>query len=260
MEYKNIEVKIEKGIATITINRPKALNALNTETLEELKNVLEVLQNDDGVKVIVITGAGEKAFVAGADISEMKDMSVFEAKKFAELGQKVFRKIELMKKPVIAAVNGYALGGGCELALACDIRIASRNAKFGQPEVGLGIIPGFGGTQRLPRIVGVSKAKELIYTGDMIDAEEALRIGLISKVVEQEKLLEEAYGIAKKIMSKGLVAVSLAKEAINKSLEVDIDSGMEYEANAFAMCFGTQDQKEGMAAFLEKRAPKFEGR
>ncbi|KKC30374.1 3-hydroxybutyryl-CoA dehydratase [Caldanaerobacter subterraneus subsp. pacificus DSM 12653] len=260
VEYKNIEVKIEKGIATITINRPKALNALNTETLEELKNVLEVLQNDDGVKVIVITGAGEKAFVAGADISEMKDMSVFEAKKFAELGQKVFRKIELMKKPVIAAVNGYALGGGCELALACDIRIASRNAKFGQPEVGLGIIPGFGGTQRLPRIVGVSKAKELIYTGDMIDAEEALRIGLISKVVEQDKLLEEAYGIAKKIMSKGLVAVSLAKEAINKSLEVDIDSGMEYEANAFAMCFGTQDQKEGMVAFLEKRAPKFEGR
>lgn len=260
MEYKNIEVKIEKGIATITINRPKALNALNTETLEELKNVLEVLQNDDGVKVIVMTGAGEKAFVAGADISEMKDMSVFDAKKFAELGQKVFRKIELMKKPVIAAVNGYALGGGCELALACDIRIASRNAKFGQPEVGLGIIPGFGGTQRLPRIVGVSKAKELIYTGDMIDAEEALRIGLISKVVEQDKLLEEAYGIAKKIMSKGLVAVSLAKEAINKSLEVDIDSGMEYEANAFALCFGTQDQKEGMAAFLEKRAPKFEGR
>ncbi|ERM91733.1 crotonase [Caldanaerobacter subterraneus subsp. yonseiensis KB-1] len=260
VEYKNIEVKIEKGIATITINRPKALNALNTETLEELENVLEVLQNDDEVKVIVITGAGEKAFVAGADISEMKDMSVFEAKKFAELGQKVFRKIELMKKPVIAAVNGYALGGGCELALACDIRIASRNAKFGQPEVGLGIIPGFGGTQRLPRIVGVSKAKELIYTGDMIDAEEALRIGLISKVVEQDKLLEEAYGIAKKIMSKGLVAVSLAKEAINKSLEVDIDSGMEYEANAFAMCFGTQDQKEGMVAFLEKRAPKFEGR
>jgi len=260
VEYKNIDVKKEEGIATITISRPKALNALNTETLEELENVLEVLQNDDGVKVIVITGAGEKAFVAGADISEMKDMSVFEAKKFAELGQKVFRKIELMKKPVIAAVNGYALGGGCELALACDIRIASRNAKFGQPEVGLGIIPGFGGTQRLPRIVGVSKAKELIYTGDMIDAEEALRIGLISKVVEQDKLLEEAYGIAKKIMSKGLVAVSLAKEAINKSLEVDIDSGMEYEANAFAMCFGTQDQKEGMAAFLEKRAPKFEGR
>nr|WP_206155306.1 short-chain-enoyl-CoA hydratase [Caldanaerobacter subterraneus] len=260
VEYKNIDVKKEEGIATITISRPKALNALNTETLEELENVLEVLQNDDGVKVIVITGAGEKAFVAGADISEMKDMSVFEAKKFAELGQKVFRKIELMKKPVIAAVNGYALGGGCELALACDIRIASRNAKFGQPEVGLGIIPGFGGTQRLPRIVGVSKAKELIYTGDMIDAEEALRIGLISKVVEQDKLLEEAYGIAKKIMSKGLVAVSLAKEAINKSLEVDIDSGMEYEANAFALCFGTQDQKEGMAAFLEKRAPKFEGR
>lgn len=260
MEYKNIDVKKEEGIATITISRPKALNALNTETLEELENVLEVLQNDDGVKVIVITGAGEKAFVAGADISEMKDMSVFEAKKFAELGQKVFRKIELMKKPVIAAVNGYALGGGCELALACDIRIASRNAKFGQLEVGLGIIPGFGGTQRLPRIVGVSKAKELIYTGDMIDAEEALRIGLISKVVEQDKLLEEAYGIAKKIMSKGLVAVSLAKEAINKSLEVDIDSGMEYEANAFAMCFGTQDQKEGMVAFLEKRAPKFEGR
>ncbi|MGB9779881.1 short-chain-enoyl-CoA hydratase [Caldanaerobacter sp.] len=260
MEYKNIDVKKEEGIATITISRPKALNALNTETLKELEKALKTLEEDEDAKVIVITGAGEKAFVAGADISEMKDMDSLKAKEFAEFGQRVFRKIELMKKPVIAAINGYALGGGCELALACDIRIASRNAKFGQPEVGLGIIPGFGGTQRLPRIVGVSKAKELIYTGDMIDAEEALRIGLISKVVEQDKLLEEAYGIAKKIMSKGLVAISLAKEAINKGLEVDIDSGMKYEANAFALCFSTKDQKEGMTAFLEKRNPKFEGK
>lgn len=257
MEFKNIKLELNEGVSLIAIDRPKSLNALNLETLKEIDQALEEVKENEEVKVVIITGAGEKAFVAGADISEMKDMNPLKAKEFAEFGQKVFRKIELMKKPVIAAVNGYALGGGCEMAMACDIRIASHNAKFGQPEVGLGIIPGFGGTQRLPRIVGMSKAKELIYTGDMIDAEEALRIGLVSKVVEQEKLLEEAYNIAKKIMSKGMIAVRLAKEAINIGINADIETGMSYEAKAFAVCFATEDQKEGMAAFLEKRAPKF---
>ncbi len=257
MEFKNIKLELNEGVSLIAIDRPKSLNALNLETLKEIDQALEEVKENEEVKVVIITGAGEKAFVAGADISEMKDMNPLKAKEFAEFGQKVFRKIELMKKPVIAAVNGYALGGGCELAMACDIRIASHNAKFGQPEVGLGIIPGFGGTQRLPRIVGMSKAKELIYTGDMIDAEEALIIGLVSKVVEQEKLLEEAYNIAKKIMSKGMIAVRLAKEAINIGINADIETGMSYEAKAFAVCFATEDQKEGMAAFLEKRAPKF---
>lgn len=257
MEFKNIKQQINEGIFLIIIDRPKSLNALNLETLKEIDQVLEEVIENDEVKVAIITGAGDKAFVAGADIFEMKDMTPLKAKEYAVLGQKVFRKIELMKKPVIAAVNGYALGGGCELAMACDIRIASHNAKFGQPEVGLGIIPGFGGTQRLSRIVGMSKAKELIYTGDMINADEALRIGLISKLVDQEKLLEEAHNIAKKIMSKGMIAVGLAKEAINIGANVDIETGMRYEANAFAVCFTTEDQKEGMAAFLEKRSPKF---
>ncbi|HHW57471.1 MAG TPA: short-chain-enoyl-CoA hydratase [Clostridia bacterium] len=260
MEFKNVKMELKEGTALITIDRPKFLNALNRETLKELDQILEEVKANEEAKAVIITGAGEKAFVAGADISEMKDMKPLEAKEFGEFGQKVFRKIELMKKPVIAAVNGYALGGGCELAMACDIRIASHNAKFGQPEVGLGIIPGFGGTQRLPRIVGISKAKELIYTGDMIDAEEALRIGLVSKVVEQNKLLEETYKIAKKIMTKGMIAISLAKEAINASIDTVIDTGMSYEAKAFAVCFATEDQKEGMAAFLEKRAPKFVGK
>lgn len=260
MELKNLKLELKDGICLITINRPESLNALNSELLRELDGVLDMVEENEEAKVVVITGAGEKAFVAGADISEMKDMNPLQAKEFAEMGQKVFRKIEVMNKVVIAAVNGYALGGGCELAMACDIRIASKNAKFGQPEVGLGIIPGFGGTQRLPRIAGLSKAKELIFTGDLIDAEEALRIGLVSRVVEQEKLLEEAQKIAKKIMAKGMVAVSLAKEAINAGIGVDIESGMSYEAKAFALCFSTCDQKEGMAAFLEKRAPKFAGK
>jgi len=260
MEFKNLKLDLKDGISLITINRPKYLNALNLETLKEIDQVLEKVKEEDEVQVVIMTGAGEKAFVAGADISEMKDMDPIKAKEFAELGQKILRKIELMKKVVIAAVNGYALGGGCELAMACDLRIASKNAKFGQPEVGLGIIPGFGGTQRLPRIVGMSKAKELIFTGEIINAEEALRIGLVSKVVEQEKLLEEAQNIAKKIMSKSMIAISLAKEAINMGGSMDIEAGMSFEAKAFALCFSTYDQKEGMIAFMEKRAPKFIGK
>ncbi|SNX53084.1 short-chain-enoyl-CoA hydratase [Thermoanaerobacterium sp. RBIITD] len=260
MDYKNVSLKKEDGIALITIERPKALNALNYETLKELECLLNSARNDEEIKAVIITGGGEKAFVAGADIAEMSKMTPVEAKKFSEFGQHVFREIELLSKPVIAAVNGFALGGGCELSMACDIRIASKNAKFGQPEVGLGIIPGFSGTQRLPRLVGTSKAKELIFTGDMINAEEAYNIGLVSKVVEQSELINEAKKIAQKIMSKGQLAIKLAKEAINKGIETDIDTGNTIEADAFALCFSTNDQKEGMGAFLEKRTPKFEGK
>lgn len=260
MEMKNVSIKTEDGITLVTIDRPKALNALNYETLYEIDRAIDSIKNDENVLAVIITGGGGKAFVAGADIAEMRNMTSIEAKKFSEFGQHVFRKIELLDRPVIAAVNGFALGGGLELAMACDIRIASKNAKFGQPEVGLGIIPGFAGTQRLPRIVGISKAKELIYTGDMINADEALRIGLVSKVTEPEELLNESYNIAKKIITKGTLAVRLAKECINRGIETDIETGTAYEAEAFAICFSTQDQKEGMSAFLEKRTPKFERR
>jgi len=257
MEFKNLSSKINEGIFILTIERPKALNALNRQTLMEIDEALTSAFNDENVKVIVITGSGNKAFVAGADIAEMKNMTPIEAVEFSKLGQKVFRYIEMAKKPVIAAINGYALGGGLELAMACDIRIASKNAKFGQPEVGLGIIPGFAGTQRLPRLVGISKAKELIFTGDMINADEAYRIGLVSKIVEEPDLMNEVFELAKKIISKGPYAVGIAKECINRGTETDIETATEYEAKAFGLCFATKDQKEGMGAFLEKRAPKF---
>lgn len=257
MDSNNVLFNKDDGVAIITINRPKSLNALNYETLKELDSALDRAEDDKDVKVVIITGSGEKAFVAGADIAEMRNMTPLEAKKFSEYGQSVFRKIETLSKPVIAAVNGFALGGGCELSMACDIRIASKNAKFGQPEVGLGIIPGFSGTQRLPRIIGTSKAKELIFTGEMINSDEAYRIGLISKVVELSDLIEESKKLAKTMMSKSQIAISLAKEAINKGMETDIDTGNAIEAEKFSLCFTTDDQKEGMNAFSEKRAPKF---
>ncbi|MBP2073355.1 short-chain-enoyl-CoA hydratase [Thermoanaerobacterium butyriciformans] len=257
MDSNNVVFNKDDGVAIITINRPKSLNALNYETLKELDSALDKAEDDKDVKVVIITGSGEKAFVAGADIAEMKNMTPLEAKKFSEYGQSVFRKIETLSKPVIAAVNGFALGGGCELSMACDIRIASKNAKFGQPEVGLGIIPGFSGTQRLPRIIGTSKAKELIFTGEMINSDEAYRIGLISKIVELSDLIEESKKLAKTIMSKSQIAISLAKEAINKGMETDIDTGNTIEAEKFSLCFTTEDQKEGMNAFSEKRTPKF---
>lgn len=257
MDSNNVVFNKDDGVAIITINRPKSLNALNYETLKELDSALDKAEDDKDVKVVIITGSGEKAFVAGADIAEMRNMTPLEAKKFSEYGQSVFRKIETLSKPVIAAVNGFALGGGCELSMACDIRIASKNAKFGQPEVGLGIIPGFSGTQRLPRIIGTSKAKELIFTGEMINSDEAYRIGLISKVVELSDLIEESKKLAKTMMSKSQIAISLAKEAINKGMETDLDTGNAIEAEKFSLCFTTDDQKEGMNAFLEKRAPRF---
>jgi len=247
----------EDGIGIITINRPGALNALNPEVLKALENALEKAERDEKVKVILITGSGEKAFVAGADIAEMSKMSPREAREFSKLGQKVFRKIEQMEKPVIAVVNGYALGGGLELAISCDYILASENAQFGQPEVDLGIFPGFGGTQRLPRILGKLRAKELIFGGERIPAQKALGIGLVNEVAPQDKLMERARELAKKLMSKGLIAIGLAKRAIEQGTDLDLDSGLLIEQTLFSLCFDTQDQKEGMKAFLEKRKPEF---
>lgn len=256
MNYSFFNLNKEDGTLVLKINRPKALNALNSSVLTELNEIINVIHNDKDVKVLIITGEG-KAFVAGADIAEMKDFSPEEARKFSHLGMEVFRKIELLEVPVIAAINGYALGGGCELAMCCDIRIASEKAKFGQPEVGLGITPGFAGTQRLPRIVGVPKAKELIFTGDIINAVEAEKIGLVNKVVECDKLMEEAILMAKKISSKGPLAVKYSKAAINNGIQTDIDSAMTIEKNLFSLCFASKEQKEGMSAFIDKRNPNF---
>ena len=259
MDYKNIVLEKEGNVALVKLNRPKALNALNTETLKEIDCVIEEISGDKEIYAVILTGEG-KAFVAGADISEMKEMNAIEGKEFGILGNGVFRKIEKLEKPVIAAVNGFALGGGCELAMACDIRIASVKAKFAQPEAGLGITPGFGGTQRLARLVGEGIAKELIYTCDMINAEEALRIGLVNKVVEPETLLDEAKAMANKIAKNAPIAISQCKAAINRGLQMDIDSAVLYEAEAFGMCFATEDQKEGMTAFVEKRDKNFKNR
>lgn len=256
---ENIILQVEGSLAEITINRPKALNALNSDTLKELGSVIEDLANRSDVKVVIITGSGEKAFIAGADISEMKDLNAIEGRQFGRLGQKVFSAIENMPQVVIAAINGFALGGGCELAMACDIRLASDKAKFGQPEVSLGITPGFAGTQRLPRLVGRGIAKELIYTGDTIDAAEAYRIGLVNKVYSPEELLTKAREMANKILKKGTVAVSLCKSAINNGMNMDTESSYNYEAEVFGLCFATQDQKEGMTAFVEKRKADFKG-
>lgn len=260
MEEKNVVLSREGNVAVITINRPKALNALNTETLLELNNVLKAVESEDDVYAVILTGAGEKAFVAGADITEMKSMTVVEGRKFGKLGNEIFRRLENLEKPVIAALNGFTLGGGCELAMACDIRIASTKAKFGQPEVGLGITPGFGGTQRLARLVGMGMAKELIYTGKMIDANEALRIGLVNKVFEPEKLMEEATALANSIAGNAPIAVRLCKSAINRGIQCDIDTALMYEAEVFGECFATEDQKEGMSAFVERRAKSFKNR
>lgn len=260
MAYENINYTVENGIATIAINRPKALNALNLATLTELKDVVEKIAVDKAVQVVVITGAGEKSFVAGADIVEMSTKNAVEGRVWGQVGQNIFTEIENLPQPVIAAVNGFALGGGCELACACDIRYASENAKFGQPEVSLGITPGFGGTQRLTRVVGRGHAKELIYTANIIDAQEALRIGLVNKVVPQAELMDTVMKVAKTITKKAPVAVQLAKAAINRGINCDVVTGISYEAEVFGLCFATEDQKEGMKAFIEKRKPTFEGK
>lgn len=260
MELLNVTLQKEGKVAVVTINRPKALNALNSDTLKDLNLVIEELEKDDEILAVILTGSGEKAFVAGADINEMKEFDTINGRKFGIIGNKVFRKLENLEKPVIAAVNGFALGGGCELSMACDIRIASQKAKFGQPEVSLGITPGFGGTQRLARLVGLGIAKELIYTGKVINAEEAYRIGLVNKVVEPEKLMEEAKALANTIAAQAPVAVRLCKSAINRGIQCDIDTALSYESEVFGECFSTEDQKEEMTAFVEKREKNFKNK
>ncbi|MDN5351923.1 MAG: enoyl-CoA hydratase [Clostridiales bacterium] len=257
MSEKTVLLEIESGIAVLKFNRPKALNALNTEMLTEIGEAMDALAADDSVRVVVLTGEG-KAFIAGAAIDEMKDKTPDGARVFSELGISVFQKIEDLEKPVIAVINGFALGGGCELAMACDIRLAGEKAKFGQPEVGLGITPGFGGTQRMSRLVGLAKAKELIFTGRMINAFEAKEIGLVNTVADQDGLMEQAMELAREIAANGKTAVRYAKAALNRGYDTSIVTGLQLERNLFGLCFATADQKEGMTAFLEKRKPNFE--
>ena len=255
-------VKLEKTeqIGIIRIDRPDAMNSLNEQVLTELNAELEKAEADPEIRAVIITGEG-KAFVAGADIARMQELDEQAGFDFGRLGQQVFRRIETMDKVVIAAVNGFALGGGCELAMACDIRIAGERAKFGQPEVGLGITPGYSGTQRLPRLVGKGKAMELIVTGSIITAETAASIGLVNRVVPQESVMEEAMDMAKKIAGNAPLAVSYAKKSIQKGSEIaDMDQAIHVEAEYFGKCFATSDQKEGMTAFLEKRKPEFTGK
>nr|WP_312577994.1 enoyl-CoA hydratase-related protein [Sedimentibacter sp.] len=249
----NVLFTVENEIALVTINRPKALNALNSETLSELNQVFTEVQGRKDIRVLILTGSGAKSFVAGADISEMVNASAKEGRDMALLASEAFAKLENMPQVTIAAVNGFALGGGCEISMACDIRIAAENAKFGQPEVNLGILPGFGGTQRLARLVGKGRAKELIFTADFISAEEAYRIGLANKVVPAAELLTYCEEMAKKIISKSTYAISLAKQSINVGLDTDLQSGLKFEADCFGLSFSTEDKKEGMTAFLEKR-------
>ncbi|WP_461210061.1 enoyl-CoA hydratase-related protein [Desulfocurvus sp. DL9XJH121] len=259
-QFENLIYECADGIATISINRPKALNALNADLLKELDGLVDDIAADENVQVVIVTGAGEKAFVAGADIAYMQNMQAIDGRAWGMFAQNIFNKIEGLPQVVIAAVNGYALGGGNELAMACDIRIASEKAKFGQPEVTLGITAGFGGTQRLPRLVGKGRAKQILFTGDMIDAAKAKEIGLVNEVTVPEALMPTAVEMAKKIMSRSPVAVRLTKSAVNRGLDVDLATGVQYEAEVFGLCFATVDQKEGMTAFLEKRQADFSGK
>jgi enoyl-CoA hydratase len=259
-DFENVLVAREGAVAVVTVNRPKALNALDTRTVTELIEAATELEMDPSVRAVILTGAGEKAFVAGADIAEMAEMGPREARHFAELGGELMSAIERSDKAWIAAVGGFALGGGCELALACDFIYAGRNAKLGQPEVNLGVIPGFGGTQRLARRVGVAKAKELVFTGDHVGAEEALRIGLCDAVVEPAELMARARATAEKIAAKAPLAIAEAKRAIHEGLSMTLEHAVKLEQHAFATLFATTDQREGMKAFLEKRPAKFEGK
>ncbi len=260
MYYQNLILNIKNNIAVLTVNRPDKLNALNRNTLDELKRVLLELKDNKEVYVLIITGAGKKSFIAGADISELSKCNFDSGKEFSKKGQKIFDLIENLGKPVIAAINGFALGGGCELALACHIRIASENASFGQPEVNLGIIPGYGGTQRLARLINAGRAAEYILTGDIFNAKEALRLGLISKVFTQEELLSEAEKIAEKISKKGQTAIRSALKSITSINDFTQTEGLNLEAELFAKCCSTEDFIEGTSAFLEKRKPDFKNK
>jgi enoyl-CoA hydratase len=256
MAFKNIIVETDGNLGILKINRPEVLNAVNIETILEIERAMIDFQEDKNVAVVIITGEG-KSFVSGSDIVRLSEMDSLQAREYSRIGQRVLSYIENMEKPVIAAVNGYALGSGCELAMACDLRIASDKAKFGQPEVKLGLIPGHAGTQRLARLVGVGKAKELIYTGDIIDAQEAERIGLVNMVVLSDKLLEEVKKFAEKIAGSGPTAVRIAKTVINRGIDTNLKTGNSYEMEAFSILFSTDEAKEGMKAFLEKRRPKW---
>jgi enoyl-CoA hydratase len=261
MEFKNITYTKEKRIARITINRPEVRNALNRATRAEIREAVEDLNKDKDIRVVIVTGAGDKAFVAGADITEFKEATpISMEERSSTLGQKLYNDIEHLPMPVIAMINGFCLGGGNELAMSCDIRIASENAKFGQTELNIGVIPGGGGTQRLPRLIGWGRAKEMIYTGRIIDAAEAERIGLVDKVVPQDKLKETVDQLAENIASKSPLILKLAKKAINTGMHTDLTAGLSYEKDNFALCFATEDHTEGVAAFMEKRKPEFKGR
>ncbi len=260
MAYDNLLFEVSEKIARITFNRPNVLNALNRKTMDELGDCLKKVRADDEIRVLILTGAGEKAFIAGADINELSQQTPVNGREFTLYGQEIIHRLETLGKPAIAAINGFALGGGCELALACTLRIASRNAKLGQPEVKLGIIPGYGGSQRLPRLCGKGVAHELILTGEMISAEEALRVGLVNRVVEPGELLATAEAIAKKIIANAPLAVKYALEAVEHGMEMPQEEGLYLEATLFGLCCATQDMREGTRAFLEKRPPKFEGR
>lgn len=259
MAYKNIIFNVENGIATITFNRPEVLNALNEASLQEFSNALDAVASDKDIRVLVLTGAGEKSFVAGADITEFLRFNVLKAKLFAETGHGVVNKLQELPIPVIAAVNGYALGGGCEVVLGCDFIYAAENAMFGLPEINLGIIPGFGGTQRLPRLVGKNMAKEMIFTGKMISAAEAHAVGLVNTVCSQDQLMAEVMKTAATMASKGRASLRSAKQAINSGMDVDLKTGCRIEIDAFAICLSSADAKEGTTAFLEKRKANFKG-
>ena len=251
----------KKGaVAYVTLNRPKVLNALNTKTWEDLRTAFEAARDDEEVRGVILTGAGDKAFIAGADINELAHLTVVEGEESSSFGQAVLNFVENLGKPVIAAINGFALGGGCETAMACTIRIASETAKFGQPEVKLGVLPGGGGTQRLPRLVGKGRALQLILTGEMISAQEAYRIGLVNEVVPAANVITRAEAILKQIFSNAPITVRYSLEAVNKGLETSQDEGLALEASFFGLCSGTEDKKEGTSAFLEKRPAKFQGR
>ena len=260
MAYENLLYETRDGLAFLTINRPKVLNALNRQTMEELNDAVGAAIADESVRVAILTGAGEKAFVAGADINELAGQTPVSGRDYGLFGQSVLSRIENAPKPFIAAVNGFALGGGCELAMACHIRIASEKAKLGQPEVKLGLIPGYGGTQRLARLVGEGRAMQLNLTGDQISAEEALRIGLVNEVVPPGDLLQEAEAIAQRIAANAPLAVRFAMEAIHHGLQGTLDEGLFLEATLFSLCATTEDMKEGTRAFLEKRKPQFKGK
>jgi len=259
MTYENILFQVQEGIATITFNRPKALNALNQALLAELSGALDDIAGDESCRVLILTGAGEKSFVAGADITELATFSALQAKVFSRAGHAIIAKLQELPIPVMAAVNGFALGGGCEIALACDFIYAAENAKFGLPEITLGLIPGFGGTQRLPRLIGANMAKELIFTGKMISAGEAAQMGLVNKVVAGAALMEEVLKTARDIAAKGRVSLRAAKQAVNYGLNTDLATGCHIETDAFALVLASPDAKEGTTAFLEKRKAVFKG-